>query len=255
MSNLNGKTALVTGSSRGVGKEIALRLAEAGANLIVCYRTNQAEAAQVVAEIKAMGRSATALQVDLNGTHDLERFVGEVNKTVQEISMTAKLDILINNAGVERKATIGEIAEEDFDFVFNTNVKSVFFLTQALLPTLVDGGRVLMIGSGLTRFSLPPYITYAATKAAVTSLATYMAKTLGHRQITVNTLAPGALHTDFNKSFFEQNPDVIDLISQNTALGRVGEVDDVGKVAVFLCSDAAKWITGQRIEVSGGMWL
>jgi len=255
MLHLNGKTALVTGSSRGLGKEIALRLAEAGANLIICYRANKEEARQVVSEIKSMGRSATALQVDLNGTQDLTRFVGDVNKSVQEISITSKLDILINNAGVERKAPIGEITEADFDYVFNTNVKSVFFLTQALLPTLADGGRILMIGTGLTRFSLPPYITYAATKAAVTSLATYMAKTLGHRQITVNTLAPGALHTDFNRSFFEQNPHVTSLINENTALGRVGEVEDVGKVAVFLCSDGAKWITGQRIEVSGGMWL
>jgi NAD(P)-dependent dehydrogenase (short-subunit alcohol dehydrogenase family) len=255
MTKLKDKTALVTGSSRGLGREIALRLAQDGADVIICYHSQKEEADQVVQEVEDMGRKALSLQVDLNGTADIARFVDEVKVAVKKLSTRAKLDILINNAGVERKSPLGDVSEEDFDFVFNTNVKGVFFLTQSLLPVLADGGRILMVGTGLTRFSLPPYITYAATKAAVTSFATYMAKTLGTRQITVNTLAPGAIYTDFNRDFFDHNPQVVDLINQNTALGRVGQVDDIGAVAAFLCSEEAKWITGQRLEVSGGMWL
>ena len=255
MFSLHGKTALVTGSSRGLGRETALTLAKQGSNVIICYRNKETEAQKVVDEIQSLGVKSRALRVDLNGTHDLPPFILKVKAVLKEMNDTGTLDILVNNAGIERKAMFGQFSEEDYDQVFDTNVKSVFFLTQGLLDVLVDGGRIIMIGSGLTRFSLDPYIVYAASKAALTSFATYMAKTLGSRKITVNTVAPGALKTDLTKEFYASNPQVVDMIKANCALGRIGLSQDIGGVIAFLCTDADGWITGQRIEVSGGMAL
>ena len=256
MSNsLNGKVALVTGGSRSLGKAIALKLADQGADVIVTYRSKKDEADAVVSEIAAKGRKAAALQVDLEGTGDLPRFLGSLETVLTDMTGAFHLDILVNNAGIERGGVIGQVSEEDYDAIMNTNVKSVFFLTQSLLPNLRDGGRIILIGTGLTRFSLPPYIVYAASKGAQTVFAQYMAKTLGGRGITANVVAPGALDTDFNKANFEANPGIVDVISQNTALGRVGLSADIDGVVAFLASKDAGWITGQRIEVSGGMFL
>ncbi len=256
MSNaLNGKIALVTGGSRSLGKDTALKLASDGADVVITYRSKEAEALAVVEQIKAMGRRAAALQVDLEGTASLPGFLDALEKALTEMAGTSRIDILVNNAGIERGGVIGQVSEADYDAIMNTNVKSVFFLTQALLPHMNDGGRIILIGSGLSRFSLPPYIVYAASKAVQTVFAQYMAKTLGERGITANVVAPGALDTDFNKANFEANPAIVDFIAANTALGRVGLPSDVDGVIAFLASEDARWITGQRIEVSGGMFL
>jgi len=252
---LSNKTALVTGGSRGVGKATALKLAEKGANVIITYRAKEDEAQAVIAQIEAMGRKAAALQVDLEGGAEIDGFVARLEPVVTDMAGAFTLDILVNNAGIERGGVVGTVSEADFDAIMNTNVKSVFFLSQALIPHLSDGGRIILIGSGLTRFSLPPYIVYAASKSAQTTFALYMAKTLGSRGITVNVVAPGALDTDFNRANFDANPGIVEMISGNTALGRVGLPSDVDGVVAFLASDDAGWITGQRIEVSGGMFL
>lgn len=255
MSHLSNKTALITGSSRGLGRETALRLAKEGANILVCYRKEKGEAEATVAEITALGVKSTALQVDLSGTEDLARFIVEVKGALDTISSTKKLDILVNNAGIERKAPFDNFSENDFDDIMDTNVKAPFFLTQALLPHLNDNGRIIMIGTGLTRFSIDPYIGYAASKAALTTISTYLAKILATRGITVNTVAPGALRTDFTKEFYEQNPAVVAFIEKSTALGRIGLPEDICGLIAFLCSEEGRWMTGQRLEASGGIFL
>jgi NAD(P)-dependent dehydrogenase (short-subunit alcohol dehydrogenase family) len=255
MSDLIGKIALVTGGSRSLGKSIALKLADRGADVVITYRTKENDANEVVRAIEAKGRRAAALQVDLDGTADLPRFLERLKDELNERTGRSELDILVNNAGITRAGVIGQVSEADYDAIMNTNLKSVFFLTQALLPSLRDGGRIILIGSGLSRFSLPPYIVYAASKAALATFAQYMAKTLGPRGITANVVAPGALDTDFNRAAFEANPGVVEAIASNTAGGRVGLPQDVDGVVAFLASDEAGWITGQRIEVSGGMFL
>ncbi|NVK18222.1 MAG: SDR family oxidoreductase [Methylocystaceae bacterium] len=255
MPKLSNKVALITGSSRGLGRETALRMAQEGCDIIVCYRKENDEADKVVQEIKALGAKATALQVDLNGTTDLKRFIDEVEKALGQFDHKTGLDFLINNAGVERKAAFGNFSDEDFDLIFNTNIKAPFFLTQGLLPFMNDNGRIIMIGTGLTRFSYDFYIAYAASKAALTTTATYLAKILGPRGITVNTVAPGALDTDFTKAFFDENPEVVKSIADSTALGRIGLPEDVTGIITFLCTQEGAWINGQRIEVSGGIHL
>jgi len=253
--DLHGKTALVTGGSRGLGRAIALGLAKAGADVVITYRSEAEKAEAVVAEIATLGRKSAALPVDLEGTHDLPRFQDELAGALTAMRGSDKLDILVNNAGIQRGGVLGQVSEDDYDAIMNTNVKAVFFLTQALLEQLNDGGRIILIGSGLSRFSLPPYIVYGATKAAQDVFARYMAKTLGPRAITVNTVAPGALATDFNRATFEANPAIVEMIAGNTALGRVGEASDVPGTVAFLAGPDSAWITGQRIEVSGGMFL
>ncbi len=254
MSTLENKVALVTGGSRSLGKAVALRLAKAGADVCITYRS-QAEAAQaVVAEIEAMGRKATALQVDLEGTDNIASFV-EQFRGVLETWGTDKFHILINNAGILSRKPFAVVSEADLDAQYNTNFKSVFFLTQQLVNDLADGGRIINLGSGTTRTAFGPLIAYATIKAAVELLSQYLAKELGPRHITVNAVSPGALDTDFNKDLFESMPQATDYIASITALGRVGVPQDVEGVIAFLCSDEAGWITGQRLEISGGAYL
>lgn len=251
MSSLQNKTALVTGSSRGLGRETALKLAKEGANLIICYRKEKESADQVVKDIEEMGLKATALQVDLNGTKGLSLFITQVKDWLAGQG----LDILVHNAGIEQKGTLDQFTEDSFDMIFNTNVKAPFFLTQGLNSVMNKNGRIIMIGTGLTRFSIDPYIGYAASKSALSTLATYLAKTLSPRGITVNTVAPGALKTDFTKDFYAANPDVVDFITRSTALGRIGMPEDIVGLIAFLCSKESGWVTGQRIEASGGIFL
>ncbi|MEM1031128.1 MAG: SDR family oxidoreductase [Myxococcota bacterium] len=246
--------ALVTGGSRGVGRDIALELARAGADVIVTYRS-RAEAAQAVVEaIRGHGRRAEALCVDLEGTDGIPAFVAAFAGVLDGWGASG-FDILVNNAGVGSHQTVGTITEEDFDRVVNTNFKSVVFLTQALVPRIRDGGRIIGIGSGLSRFSLGGYGVYGAMKAALERFMAYLAVELGPRGITANAISPGALATDFNAAALEHNPGLRDFISGVTALGRMGEADDVGKAVAMLCGPAGRWITGQRIEISGGMFL
>lgn len=253
-THLKGKVALVTGGSRSVGRDIALRLADAGADVIVTYTSQADAAAEVVGQIRATDRRAEAVQLDLTGTAQIEGFARRVGEIVNDWQVPG-LDILVNNAGVSSHQPFGSITEQEFDRVVDVNFKSVIFLTQALLPRLQDGGRIVVIGSGLSRFSMAGMAVYGSLKAAVERFMAYLAVELGPRGITANAISPGALDTDFNAAALEHNPGMRDHLGSVTALGRMGLAQDVGGVVAMLCSPAAGWITGQRIEVSGGMFL
>ena len=249
------KIALVTGSSRGLGKNTALTLAQKGVDVIVTYHSAQAEANEVVSEIKAMGRKAVALQLDSSDTQTFNGFVGQINRVLQDIWQTQQFDFLINNAGIGINRPFTETTEEDFDRLMNIQLKGVFFLTQKLLPVIKDGGRIVNISTGLARFTLPGFSAYGAMKGGIEVLTRYLAKELGGRQIAVNTIAPGAIETDFGGGAVRDNKNMNDFIASQTALGRVGVPDDVGGAIASLLSEDNRWIYGQRIEVSGGMFL
>ena len=254
MGKLDGKIALVTGGSRSLGREIVERLAQDGADVILTYRKEQDQAEEVKKIVEDLGCKAAVLQVDLNGTAELDRLVGDVDEVLKGWGRD-KIDFLINNAGMIEPQMIEDITEEAYDRQMNTNLKSVLFLTQKMLPRINDGGRILVVGSGLTRFTFPVMMAYAMGKAALETFARYLAKHVGPRGITANAVAPGALYTDFNRDSFDAAPDHVAGIAAGTALGRVGQAEDVGGVVAFLCSEDGRWITGQRIEVSGGMLL
>ncbi|WP_422081254.1 SDR family oxidoreductase [Ulvibacterium sp.] len=254
MKTLEGKIALVTGSSRGLGKEMAIRLAENGARIVVTYHSDKEAADATVALIEKLGSEAFALQLDTGKVSTFDDFFSRLNMEVKSQWKTTNLDILVNNAGIIPQAPISSMDEATFDRVTNIQYKGVFFLTQKALILLNEGGRVINISTGLARFSLPGHAAYASAKSAVETFTRYLAKELGPRKITVNVVAPGAINTDVNREAFK-NPQVSGFISQMTALGRVGESEDIGGVVSFLASEEARWITGQRIEVSGGMFL
>jgi NAD(P)-dependent dehydrogenase (short-subunit alcohol dehydrogenase family) len=249
------KIALITGGSRGLGKNAALHLVAKGIDVIITYRSRQAEAEVVVAQIEQLGQKALALRLD---TAEIQSFSDFMNQLQNELSakwQRTTFDFLINNAGIDSYNLIGQTTEANFDALFNVHFKGVYFLTQTLLPILADGGRIINISTGLTRFAIPGYGAYAAMKGAIETFTKYLAKELGARQITANLVAPGAIETDFTKGAFEHNPAIKDFIASQTALGRVGLPDDIGGVVAFLCSPEARWINAQRIEASGGMFL
>lgn len=254
MNNLEGKTALITGGSRGLGREMAQRLAERGANVVITYIKNEAKAAAAVKALSDTGVKSQAIQVDLSGTASLDAFVSKFRTVLGKWNLD-RFDFLINNAGVSTNASLDELTETELDRQYNTNFKSLVFLTQKLLPLMKDGGRIITMGTGLTRMAFSPMVAYAAMKSAVETFTRYLAQDLGPRGITVNSVSPGAIDNDFNRERFEAAPAVKDYIAANTALGRVGTPKDIGGVAAFLCSDDARWITGQRLEVSGGAKL
>lgn len=249
------KIALVTGGSRGLGKNMALKLAERGSDVIITYHSRKDEAQNVVAEIEKLGRKAFALQLDVADSNSFQGFADKVKETLQNHFQSDKFDFLVNNAGVGAHASFGETTEEQFDYMVNVHLKAPFFLTQKLLPQFNNGGGIVNIASGLTRFSFTGYDAYATMKGGVETLSKYQAKFLGERGIRVNILAPGAIETDFGGGAVRDNKELNDYIASQTALGRVGLPDDIGGVIAFLCSDDAKWVNGQRIEVSGGMNL
>lgn len=246
------KIAIVTGGSRGLGKNTALNIARAGGDVIITYHSRREEAEIVVAEITAMGRKAAALQLDTGNTAVFKPFAAELKGVLQQRWQRASFDHLVNNAGHGDYALIEDTTEAQFDSLVNVHFKGVYFLTQALLPLLADGGRIVNISSGLTRVSYPGYGAYAAAKAAVEVLSVYMAKELGARGIAVNTVAPGAIETDFGGGAVRDNPDLNRAFAAMTALGRVGVPDDIGPMIASLLSDSNRWINAQRIEVSGG---
>lgn len=246
--------ALITGASRGLGRDMALRLAEAGTDVIVTYLGNREKAEAVVAEITAMGRKSAALQFDVTVSAEYDGFVAALGAVVAKLGAEG-VDYLVNNAGVGTYAPLAETTEAQFDQMVATHLKPAFLLTQKLLPMLRDGGGVVNISTGLARFSLPGYGAYAAMKGGVEVLTRYQAKELGARGIRANVVAPGAIETDFGGGAVRDNADVNAFIAGQTALGRAGRPDDIGSVVAFLCSDAAKWVNGQRIEASGGMFL
>lgn len=249
------KIALVTGGSRGLGKNMALSLAQKGLDVLLTYHSKKEEALEVVAEIRKIGQKAAALQLDTANSKSFDGFITEVKAVLHSDFETDKIDYLVNNAGIGIHASFAETTEEQFDTLVNIQYKGVFFLTQKALPILADGGGIVNLSTGLARFSLPGYAAYAGMKGAVETLTKYLAKELGPRGIRVNSVAPGAIETDFGGGVVRDNADVNAFIASQTALGRVGRPDDIGGVVAFLCSDDAKWVNAQRIEASGGMFL
>lgn len=247
-------TALVTGGSRGLGRDMALALAGAGTDVVLTYLGNRDKAEGVVAEIKARGRKAAALQLDVTDSASYDGFVATLGAVLDGLGAD-RLDYLVNNAGIGIHAAFAETTEAQFDQMLATHLKPAFLLTQKMLPLIRDGGGVVNISTGLARFSLPGYAAYAAMKGGVEVLTRYQAKELGARGIRANVVAPGAIETDFGGGAVRDNAQINAFIAAQTALGRAGQPDDLGAVIAFLCSEAAKWITGQRIEVSGGMFL
>ena len=247
--------ALVTGANRGLGRSMVLKLAEQGSDIVLTYRNNRAEADAVVAAIAALGRRVVALQLDVAVASSFTAFAGQVKDTLSTLWQRDGFDHLVNNAGAGIAKSFAETTEAEFDDMVNIHLKGAFFLTQALLPLIVDGGRIVNVSSGLTRFSQPGSSAYAVVKGGVEVLTRYLAKELGARGIAVNTVAPGAIATDFRGGAVRDNPEAQKMIASQTALGRVGQADDIGGVVASLLSPANGWINGQRIEASGGMYL
>jgi len=249
------RIAIITGASRGLGKSMALHLADHGVDTLFTYRTAADEAASVVAQIEAKGRRAVALPLDVTKVDAYPAFVAAVREKLASVWQRHDFDYLVNNAGTGVHASFLETTEAQFDDMFATHLKSTFFLTQKLVPHLVDGGRVVNVSTGLARFAFPGYAAYATMKGGLEVLSRYMAKELGPRGIAVNVLAPGAIETDFGGGVVRDVPEVNRQIASMTAMGRVGLPDDVGGALAMLLSPENRWITGQRIEVSGGMML
>ncbi len=255
MTAPNTRIALVTGASRGLGRNTALTLAEQGVDIILTYKGNEAEAHAAVRDIRSLGRRAVALQLDVGDSRSFAAFAERVTGALAATWQRERFDFLVNNAGVGVHASFAETTEEQFDLLANIHLKGTFFLTQKLLPLIEDGGRIVNTSSGLARFSFPGYAAYAAMKGGVEVLTRYLAKELGARGIAVNTIAPGAIETDFGGGAVRDNAALNAQIAGVTALGRVGLPDDIGGAVAALLSEGNRWITGQRIEVSGGMLL
>ncbi len=247
------KIALVTGGSRGLGKDMALSIARKGFDVILTYRNSEAQANEVVTQIEALGQHAAALQLDMGDIASLDNFMQRVSGVLQNKWNRERFDFLVNNAGMGGTVLFKDVTEQFFDDFLNVHFKGVYFITQKSLPLLNDGGRIINISTGTTRFANPGYSVYASMKGAVEVFTKYLAKELGVRGITANVLAPGPVETDFNNAAIRSNPQLKSMLGSLSPLGRVGAADDIGSVVAFLCSEDAKWINGQRIEVSGGI--
>jgi NAD(P)-dependent dehydrogenase (short-subunit alcohol dehydrogenase family) len=245
------KTAIITGGSRGIGRNTAINLSRCGVDIIFTYYSNRREAESLIAEIEAIGRKAAAFRLDLGDTHSFDEFVADVRKMLATWRRK-RFDYLVNNAGNSLHVGFEQMTEALFDEVVNVHFKGVYFLTQKLLPVMNDGGHIVNISSGLTRFSFPGSSPHAAAKGAVEVLTRYLAKELGPRAITANVVAPGAIQTDFSGGMVRDNPEVNRQVAEMTALGRARIPDDVGPMIAALLSDENGWVNGQRIEVSGG---
>lgn len=252
---MKAKIALVTGGSRGLGKDMALALADKGIDILLTYRSQKEEAEKTAELIRQKGRIAVALFFDATDIKGLPEFVEAIKNTLQKTWQADRFDFLVNNAGVGATIPIAQVKEEDFDMLLNVHFKSVYFLTQNALPLLNDGGAVVNISTGTTRFCVPGYSVYSSMKSAVETFTKYIAKEYGARGIRANIVAPGPVETDFNNAAIRNNPQMKGFLSSLSPLGRVGNADDIGSVVAFLCSDEARWINGQRIEVSGGINL
>jgi len=252
---MNRKIAIVTGGSRGLGKNAIEKLAKKGVDVILTYHNQAAAAQEVVISVEAQGGKAVALQLNTGESGSFDGFVVQVKAQLQQVWQRDTFDFLINNAGVGLHQSFADTTEEQFDLMMNLHLTGPFFLTQKLLPLMADGGRILNISSGLARFALPGSSAYAMMKGAIEVLTRYQAKELGARGITANVLAPGAIETDFSGGMVRDNPDVNRLVASNTALGRAGLPDDIGDMVALMLSDEAGWMTAQRVEASGGMFI
>jgi NAD(P)-dependent dehydrogenase (short-subunit alcohol dehydrogenase family) len=247
--------ALITGASRGLGRSTAMHLAQQGNDVILTYRERADEAQQVVLQIEALGRRAVALPLDVAHSAGFAAFAERVREVLAATWQREHFDHLVNNAGIGIHASFADTSEAQFDSLMNIHLKGTFFLTQALLPLITDGGRIVNLSSGLARFALPGYAAYGAMKGAIEVLSRYLAKELGPRGITVNVIAPGAIETDFGGGAVRDNAQLNAFVASQTALGRAGLPDDIGGAIASLLRPENRWITGQRIEVSGGMFL
>ncbi|RVD58646.1 SDR family oxidoreductase [Mesorhizobium sp. M2D.F.Ca.ET.185.01.1.1] len=245
--------ALITGGSRGLGRNTALHLARKGVDVVLTYRSRVDEAKTAIAEIEAAGGRAAALELDTGTVASFPVFVETLKKTLHETWQRDRFDYLVNNAGIGLRKPIAETTEEEFDSLMNIHLKGVFFLTQALLPLINDGGRIINVSSGLARFSVPGSSAYAMMKGGVEVFTRYLAKELAGRRITANTVAPGAIATDFNGGHVRDDAEINRVVAGMTALGRAGVADDIGPMIASLLSDDNRWVNAQRIEVSGGM--
>ena len=254
MSNIT-KITLITGASRGLGRNTALSIARRGGDVVLTYQSRAEDAQAVVADIQAMGRKAVALQLDTGKVATFAPFADRLRAALQGSWQRGTFDHLVNNAGHGDYALIGDTTEAQFDGLVNVHFKGVYFLTQTLLPLIADGGRIVNLSSGLTRTSYPGYAAYAAVKGAVEVLTRYMAKELGARGIAVNTVAPGAIETDFGGGAVRDNPEINKIFAGITALGRAGLPDDIGPMIASLLTEDNRWVNAQRIEVSGGQGI
>ncbi len=254
MSTKN-KIALVTGGSRGLGRNMAIALAKKGIDVVLTYNTNKEAADKVVTEIGLLGQNAYAFQLDTSNIKLFDDFIKQVTQYLKDKTGGSNIDFLINNAGTALYMPVTDVTEEQMDAIYNIHYKGVFFLTQKLLPFINDGGAIINISSGLTRITMPGSSVYGSLKTAVDLLTSYMAKELGSRKIRVNVVAPGAIETDFEGGRTRDNKEINAHIAGLTALCRVGLPDDIGGVVAFLCTQEAYWINGQRIEVSGGQGI
>ena len=255
MSQTQKTIALITGGSRGLGRSMAEHLARASAGVVITWRARQEEADAVVRTIEEAGGRAAALQLDAADLETFPAFTGRLRDALDRHWGRTTFDVLVNNAGTSLHNSIAETTEEEFDAAMNVHLKGPFFLTQRLLPLLADGARILNISSGLARFSFPGSSAYAMMKGGIEVFTRYLAVELASRGITANTLAPGAIETDFSGGMVRDNPDVNRMVAQNTALGRPGRVSDIGPIVAALVSADNRWVNGQRIEASGGMRL
>jgi NAD(P)-dependent dehydrogenase (short-subunit alcohol dehydrogenase family) len=253
--SMSQKIALITGTSRGLGRATALALAAKGVGVIGTYLSNKTEADTTAAAITALGGRAAMLQLDTGAVSTFAAFADQLRGVLKKTFGRQRFDFLVNNAGIGVHASFAETSEADFDRLMNIHFKGVFFLTQTLLGQIEDGGRIVNLSSGLARFSLPGYSAYAAMKGAVEVLTRYLAKELGPRGIAVNTIAPGAIETDFGGGAVRDNKQLNTFVAGVTALGRAGMPEDIGGAVAALLSDGSSWINAQCIEVSGGMFV
>lgn len=247
------KIALVTGGSRGLGKDMAISIARRGIDVVLTYRNKEMEALETVREIESLGRKGSALQLDMGKVQSLNGFVNELKNVLQKNWRTDHFDFLINNAGMGATVPFLQVTEDMFDDFLNVHFKSIYFLTQKTVPFINEGGRIINISTGTTRFSNPGYSVYASMKGAIEVFTRYLAKELGTKGIGANVVAPGPVETDFNNAAIRSNPQMKNTLSSLSPLGRVGAAADIGGVVAFLCTPEAAWINGQRIEVSGGI--
>lgn len=252
MTSKTSPIALVTGGSRGLGENMTRALAARGVGVVLTYRSQEARAHAIVAEIEKAGGKAAALALDTGDTSSFDRFTASFREALTRRFQRDTFDFLVNNAGVAGHSPVSSTAESEFDALMNVHLKGPFFLTQKLLPLLVDGGRILNVSTGLARFTLPGYGAYAAMKGGIEVWTRYLAKELGPRGISVNVLAPGAIETDFGGGAVRDNAEINQLLAGMTALGRVGVPDDIGPMIASLLSADHRWVNAQRIEVSGG---